>query len=58
METFFGVFTWIGEHYQTLTTALVACCTSFITIFALIPGPQPEKTLQAVVDFISKFSKK
>lgn len=32
--------------------------TGLIGICLLIPGEQPEKALQAVLDFIKKFSKK
>lgn len=41
---------WVGA-----TTALL---TAVIAVCQLIPGDQPEKTLQAIVDFLSKFSRK
>ena len=39
-------------------TALVAVLVALIAFFALIPGEQPEKALQKVVDVIAKLSKK
>ena len=41
---------WVG--------AITALLGAVIAIAQLIPGEQPEKSLQAVVDFLSKFSKK
>lgn len=44
------LFAWIG--------AITALLTAVIAIAQLIPGDQPEKSLQAIVDFLAKFSKK
>jgi len=44
------VFAWVG--------ALVALLTAVIAVASLIPGDEPENTLQKVVDFLSKFSRK
>lgn len=44
------LFAWIG--------AITALLTAVIAIAQLIPGDQPEATLQKVVDFLSKFSRK
>ena len=44
------VFAWVG--------ALVALLSAVIAVASLIPGDQPEKSLQSVVDILSKFSKK
>ncbi len=33
-------------------------CVALIGVFMLIPGDQPEKFLQGVVDFLASFSKK
>ena len=41
-----------------IVAALVGVCSALISLFLLIPGPQPEKALQGVVDFLAKFSKK
>lgn len=41
-----------------IISALVAVVTALIALFMLIPGEQPEKFLQSIVDFIGKFSKK
>jgi hypothetical protein len=44
------VFAWLG--------ALVALLSAVIAIASLVPGDEPENTLQKVVDFLSKFSRK
>jgi hypothetical protein len=44
------IFAWVG--------AVVALLSAVIAIASLIPGEQPEKFLQSVVDVLSKFSKK
>ena len=41
---------WVG--------AITALLTAVIAIAQLIPGDQPEKFLQGVVDFLAKFSRK
>lgn len=48
----------IIANYQTYLTALITMLTGIIAVALLIPGPQPEKALQAVVDFLEKFSRK
>jgi hypothetical protein len=49
---------WILANGLGLIAAANAVMVALIGLFAMIPGDQPEKALQAVVDFISKFSKK
>jgi hypothetical protein len=44
------VFAWVG--------ALTAVLSAVIGVASLIKGDEPEKTLQKVVDFLSKFSRK
>jgi hypothetical protein len=44
------LFAWFG--------AITALLGAVIAIAQLIPGEQPEKSLQAVVDFLAKFSRK
>lgn len=48
---------WVTSGFQ-FVGALTAVLSALIALFLLIPGEQPEKTLQAVVDFLSKFSAK
>lgn len=43
---------------QDVIGFLVMILTGIIGISLIIPGDQPEKALQAVLDFIKKFSKK
>ncbi len=44
------VFAWVG--------AFVALLSAVIAVASLIPGDEPENTLQKIVDFLSKFSRK
>ena len=41
-----------------IIAAVVALLSGVIAVSLLIPGEQPEKALQGIVDFISKFSRK
>lgn len=41
-----------------ILVAFVALLTAAVGFFMLIPGEQPEKFLQKVLDFIQKFSRK
>lgn len=72
MEQIVSVIGFISLNYQAIIAAvigilvaLVAILSGMITISLMIPGPQPEKNLQGIVDFLqrivdflSKFSKK
>jgi hypothetical protein len=44
------LFAWVG--------ALVALLSAVIAVASLIPGDEPEATLQKIVDFLSKLSRK
>ena len=44
---------WLG-----VLGAITALLTAVIAVASFIPGDQPEKALQAVVDVLSKFSRK
>jgi len=48
----------IGTMAPEIISALVAGLTSAIAVALVIPGDQPEKTLQKIVDFLKKWSKK
>jgi hypothetical protein len=43
---------------QEIAGLAILILTGLIGICLMIPGDQPEKALQAVLDFIKKFSKK
>ena len=58
MEQIVSVIGFVSLNYQAIITAVMALFTGIIAVSLLIPGEQPEKTLQAIVDFLSKFSKK
>lgn len=45
-------------HWQDILSAFMATLSATIAFFTIIPGPQPEKFLQQVVDFLTKFSRK
>lgn len=44
------LFAWLG--------AITALLGAVIAIAQLIPGDEPENTLQKIVDFLARFSKK
>lgn len=48
----------IFAQVQDVAGSLILICTGVIGIAMIIPGEQPEKALQSVVDFLKKFSKK
>jgi hypothetical protein len=58
MQQALEILQYIMANAANIAAALVAVLVALIAFFAFIPGEQPEKALQAVVDFISKFSKK
>lgn len=45
-----NLFAWLG--------AITALLGAIIAVAQLIPGDEPENTLQKVVDFLAKFSRK
>lgn len=53
-----SVLNWIVENYQAVISIAVGLLSSVVAIALLVPGDEPEKSLQKVVDFISKLSKK
>lgn len=48
----------IMAQAQHIIGLVLMILTGVIGIALIIPGEQPEKALQAVVDFLTKFSKK
>lgn len=44
------IFAWLG--------AITALLGAIIAVAQLIPGDEPERSLQRVVDFLAKFSRK
>ena len=52
------VIQWILVNYQLVLSSILAVLTAVIAVAMVIPGEQPEKALQGVVDFLAKFSKK
>ena len=51
-----SVLNWIIGNYELILGNAVVIITAIIVICQIIPGEQPEKTLQKIVDFIKKFS--
>lgn len=50
--------TGVLDTISIIVGQFVVICTAIIVIAQRIPGKQPEATLQKIVDFIAKFSKK
>lgn len=58
MQSVLEIGQWILANYQAVLSSLVAAMSALVALFLIIPGDQPEKALQSVVDFLEKFSKK
>ncbi len=48
----------IIENAPVYIASAVALLGALIAFFMLIPGENPEKFLQSILDFLTKFSKK
>jgi hypothetical protein len=58
MQKVIEISSLLVAHGPEIVSAVVAILSGIIAISLLIPGEQPEKTLKAVVAFLSKFSRK
>jgi hypothetical protein len=58
MEKVIEVVKMIIEKGPEIISAVVALLSGLTAVALLIPGEQPEKALQGVVEFLKKFSKK
>lgn len=58
MDAVLEILQWLLANYQPILSALVAALLALIALFLLIPGEQPEKFLQGIVDFLKKLSLK
>jgi len=54
MDTFLEIVSNLPQYIIALNGVIVA----LIALFMLIPGEQPEKAMQKVVDFLAKISRK
>lgn len=48
----------IAQNWQSYVGVLTAVLTAAIAVATVIPGEEPERTLQKIVDLISRFSRK
>lgn len=58
METLMNLLKWVTSDWTNAVSSVVSVLGALIVIFSVIPGEQPEKTLQGIVDFLKKFSRK
>lgn len=58
MDKLLPVINFISANLGAILNAVSGLLTAVIVIALMIPGEQPEKFLQSVVDFLQKFSKK
>ena len=58
MEQVLPAIQQVIEKLPLYIAALVGVLTALIGFFMLIPGEQPEKALQKVLDVLTKFSRK
>ena len=52
------VIKFVAEHGLEIVAGVAGLSAALLVIALIIPGEQPDKFLQGVVDFLSKFSKK
>ena len=57
-ELMLKFFSFIVENFHVIISAVTMVLSGIIAIALLIPGDEPEKTLQSVLDFLTQFSKK
>lgn len=55
---FTQIINFIVSNGPAILNAIVGLVSAVIAVCMIIPGPEPEATLQKVVDFLTKFSKK
>lgn len=53
-----SMIAWLIANFDAIMVAIMAVLTAGISVAMIIPGDQPEKSLQKIVDIIAKFSKK
>lgn len=58
MDKILEIGKWLGLHGLDVVDAVGLILTGVIGVALLIPGEQPEKALQAVVDLLKKISRK
>ncbi len=58
MEKLLEIAKFIFDNYQAIITGIVGIFSAILAILLIIPGDQAEKKMQAIVDFLSKFSRK
>jgi hypothetical protein len=52
------IITHIASNWQSYLGVVTAVLGAAIAVATLIPGDEPERTLQKIVDFISQISRK
>ncbi len=52
------VINWIIENGAALIAGIIGLFSAALAIALIIPGPQPDKFLQGIVDFLTQFSRK
>lgn len=58
MEAVMDFIQMLMANWEVIVASLVMIVNGLIAIALLIPGDQPERALQGVVDFLAKFSRK
>ena len=53
-----GIIEWVLANWQNALIAIEALLGGLIAVSLIIPGEQPDKTFQAMADFIKMISRK
>jgi len=58
MEAIYELIAFVPTNGPMILTNVIVILSAIIAIALVIPGEQPEKFLQRVLDFLKKWSKK
>lgn len=58
MEGVVNAVTWLMSHWAELIAGVVGVFTGLYSLFLVIPGDQPDKTIAAILEFTQKWSRK
>ena len=58
MDKVLEIIKWVIEFGPEIIASFTGVLTAVIAFFLLVPGDQPEKFIQGIVDLLKKFSKK
>lgn len=58
MATAIALISFVVLHWAQMLVSVIGLLSALIAVFLWVPGNEPEATLQKIVDFLGKFSRK